>query len=1063
MKKKCTSSFHLLNRGFICKCLCTLSLLLTVIPMLAQHYARLANHVTYRAKAGSNAVELLKVLEQQTPYVYTYDADYLQKYTLPAVSFSQQPLGEVLGFLDQHAPVDIELTGSTIAIRKSLPQPAPGKVVGLITDERNEPLPGVTIKTANGQGGISGVDGRYELALPAGIYTLEFSFLSYQTRRVTEVQIISGKNTPLNMVLKPSTSALKEVVITGNYRQSSVEGLYQRQKNAAMLTDGISSEQIARTPDKNIGEVLNRISGVSTVDNKYVVVRGMSERYTMPLLNGMQMPSTELNRKNFSFDLIPADLVENVVVTKTNTPDMPGEFGGGAVNVSTKDIPDENFLTITAGTGYNDNTTFKDFHSLKRTGNMYWGKFGDDRRFPSEHAYFVKDVNSPQPAEIAAVKAQSKYFANNWGVYNNKAVPNQNYQLTAGHSWQAGKQKTSSIGVLAALTYRNTQQTDDVYTIRNKYDRGFNGKQYRFTTNVGGIAGLAFRTPQHKISWQTLFLRNLDNRFMEGFGVQNSFAEDSYGYYESTQEADMWQHQLKGEHALGKKNIKLQWTLGYLRLDKEMPDYHKYAARIANTGGFKIDPATNHDLYDEPRRYWSFANESNYNWDINIKVPFRFLNATQSIKAGYAGWRKQRSFGIYFAGAGNLGASGAYVFPEIFDAATDTNALTLPNGQFRDAFEGKLVLHAGYLMLDNQLFKNLRLVWGLRAENVNLNSMNSRVRQIEADMASFGNKFDKSSLFGLEPNMNWLPSANLTYSLTPQMNLRLAYARSLIRPDMRELSYFVEYDYELGGEYTSTFIQTTRINHYDFRFEWYPGPGEIMSVSTFYKYFQNPMEIFRLSNSLNIYELRNDHSARVFGMEAEVRKSLAFTKVPVIKNLMLYGNFTAIRSSVRTQSTAIVPGANDMSIWKIIPDSAGYKSRPLSGLSNYVANAGIYYDTKYFGAALLYNYTSNKLQVLTIGESGSEEGQYEKTPGRFDAQLRTTLLKGKLELRFNIRNLNNVYSTVYQNSYTEAERAEIKEKGKIPLKWLLYDKGKDLDILILKPYKTFSLSAAYRF
>jgi outer membrane receptor protein involved in Fe transport len=295
------------------------------------------------------------------------------------------------------------------------------------------------------------------------------------------------------------------------------------------------------------------------------------------------------------------------------------------------------------------------------------------------------------------------------------------------------------------------------------------------------------------------------------------------------------------------------------------------------------------------------------------------------------------------------------------------------------------------------------------------------------------------------------------------MNLRLAYARSLIRPDMRELSYFVEYDYELGGEYTSTFIQTTRINHYDFRYEWYPGPGEIMSVSTFYKYFQNPMEIFRLSNSLNIYELRNDHSARVFGLEAEVRKSLAFTKVPVIKNLMLYGNFTAIRSSVRTQSTAIVPGANDMSVWKIIPDSAGYKSRPLSGLSNYVANAGIYYDTKYFGAALLYNYTSNKLQVLTIGESGSEEGQYEKTPGRFDAQLRTTMLKGKLELRFNIRNLNNIYSTVYQNSYTEAEQAEIKEKGKIPLKWLLYDKGKDLDILILKPYKTFSLSAAYRF
>lgn len=307
------------------------------------------------------------------------------------------------------------LVNEFIVIEAKPVPPKPGRISGKIVDEKGEPLPGASVRVVETRAGVqSGVDGSYILNAQPGTYTLEITYISFQTQRITGVIVSEDKNTPLNILMKPDAKGLKEVVVTSGYKKASAEGLLAKQKNAAEISNGISAEQIARTPDKNIGESLKRISGVSTIDNKFVIVRGIGERYNSAQLDGVTLPSTEAQTRNFSFDLIPSNLVDNVVVSKTVTPDMNTSFGGGLIQINTKDIPTENFIGFTAGTSFNDQSTGKDFLSHKRGKYDYLG-FDDGRRdYPEGLEHTVKTVapnNALTQAEYQKkVTDQSKRF-----------------------------------------------------------------------------------------------------------------------------------------------------------------------------------------------------------------------------------------------------------------------------------------------------------------------------------------------------------------------------------------------------------------------------------------------------------------------------------------------------------------------------------------------------------------------------------------------------------------------------------------------------------------------------
>jgi outer membrane receptor protein involved in Fe transport len=345
--------------------------------------------------------------------------------------------------------------------------------------------------------------------------------------------------------------------------------------------------------------------------------------------------------------------------------------------------------------------------------------------------------------------------------------------------------------------------------------------------------------------------------------------------------------------------------------------------------------------------------ENNFNWDISTSIPFMFGQKRQQLlKAGYAGWNKDRFFFVLNSGSGGNG-NGYYVpLRELYTPGYNYSFDF--SRTFMDAYKVSLPLHAVYAMLDNRIGDKWRLVWGLRTEAYNIGRANQVIDKLEEQ---FGK--DYSALRNREKTWQFFPSANLTYNLTSKMNLRLAYAKSIIRPDLRELAYFREYDYELGGSYLGGLVRSSILHHYDFRYEWYPSPGDILSASVFFKKLDYPMSIY-LDQGSGTYSLTNDKEAQNYGFEVEARKSLGFTALPVLRHITLYGNFTYLDARVK-QMTLTYDNTDPQ---KPVPVEKVYdtwEKRPQTGASNFMYNAGFYFDTKPVSVNLVYNVVTNRL------------------------------------------------------------------------------------------------------
>jgi len=1070
-----------------------LLVLTAILPVAASSQNLSTMRITVRVQRVSIKAALREI-QRHSKVKFFYGAD-VDRYDPVRVSLSgneqnvRQAIERVLAGTDlrytqkgYHVMIDARpiKTAPTPVPKPKLQQP--GRVSGKVVDERGDALAGATVKVVEINRSLqSGLDGGYNLPLTPGTYTLEISYLGYQAKRITGVAVRAGEQIPLDVALQPSSATLGEASVTASYRRASIEGLYAQQKNAAAITDGISADQIARTPDKNVAEVLKRVSGVSIMDNKYVVVRGLSERYNESFLNGQAMPSTEINRKQFSFDLIPSSLVDQIVVSKTITPDRSAEFGGGSVEVRTKDIPAANFFHVSIGGGYNDQTTGKDFRSLQLEGKEYLGQVADHRKLfgrldwkssgdivanleqQDDQSYSVQDLSS---------------FPNNWGMYRFQAAPSSNLQASLGRVVPL-RNEGHKLGIIASASYRNTMQTQDITMGTNDFGSGasvaaplFEGKRYGLTANLAGLVGAGYSTGKHKVSAQSLYLRTLDQQLVFGAGPHNSPSGTLLAYADLTTQTKLWQNQLKGEHTLGNRGIKLNWMGSYTRLDRQKPDNHfmktgYVQAPEEQPEHINITNPTVSSINHGALRWWNRALESNFNYQADLTVPFRFdagkVVFSNVLKAGYAGWTKDRLFYVLNSGT----QSDKSLAPGLETVFAPDNLTGITFSQFNDDFDRTASLHAVYGMLDNKIGSRWRLVWGQRAEYYDLNAANQNLEKLILDINTGRNldeELDFSLLYNRERNWHFFPSANLTYSLTPTMNFRLAYAESIIRPDLRELSFFQEYDFELGGEYIGNSVRSTTARHVDFRYEWYPAPGEVVSVSAFYKRFAYPMEIYEVGG-VNRYELFNNKRATNSGFEVEVRKSFAFTEMPVLRNLTVYGNFSMLTATV-TPMKLTYELSDPNNLLKVIPtETLGEKERrPQTGASNYLYNAALYYDARRFSVSLSYNYVTNRMYRPT---ELFESSLFERPLEALDGQVAFRLFRQRGEVKLNVGNLLNSSSVIYNNSYDPDENgigSSIPKDGRKPSTGeLLYQDGVDILRYRARPGRTYSLSLNYNF
>lgn len=1006
----------------------------------------------------------LKSIQQQSGVTIAFDEKDVARKQAAAIAFNNAPLQEVLQQALKNQPLSYkEMDGTIVIVGPVVKQAvaANGSVNGKIIDEETaEPVAGATVRIGN-TAIASDIDGAFVLAVPEGQYTAIVTSVGYGSKNITDIVVKGGEPFLLNLTLKREKGSLQQVTVTASARKEGAAALYIRQKNNAAFTNGISAEQIGRTPDKNVGETLKRISGVATMDNKYIVVRGLSERYNQAVLDGQVMPSTELNRKNFSFNIVPANLVENITVVKTLTPDKSAEFGGGLVEVNTKDIPEQNFLSLSAGGSYNDKTTGKDFYSLPLEGREYAAQVSKSRYlFGRLDWKSAKDVIN----RYDALGKNPASVSNNWGITSFKAQPSQNYQLSLGRILYKGR-NGQKWGMVASGSYRNTLQVQDIHTSREGWIGGTNAAgnaldgataaSYGFAANLSGLVGLGYRSKNTRISLHSLYLRNLDQLLVIVSKGSNQLGD--WGMTDITNHTMLWQNQLKGEQTIGHKGIVVSWMGSYTTLDRQRPDNHQViSGAMADTVQLNNVNIRNGAATNAPSgalRLWTRALEKNYTWEGSVSIPFKLLHTSNSLKAGYAGWNKDRLF--YVLNAYSQFKGKGYFIP-LTSAFTPEYELNLEfDKRFNDNFHRKAGLHALYAMLDNKIGQRWRLVWGLRAEYYDLNKVNVNLDSLTA---RFPGK-DLSDLRNKEKNWNLFPSANLTYSLTPKMNLRLAYAGSIIRPDLRELTNFSQYDYELGGDYIGGLVHSTIIRHYDFRYEWYPAAGDILSLSLFYKKMDYPMAIYMvLGNPL--FQLQNDKDAKNYGFEIEARKSFAFTKIPVLRNITLYGNFTYLDARVRQMDAPTVPDPQNPDKIVVVETVYPVQKRPQTGASNYMYNAGFYFDTKPVSFSLTYNQVTNRL-FRPSGPGHQNESLYEQPLKSLDAQLAVRLLRRKAELKFNVANLLNSFYVVYQNRYDEADLSNSKKDPS--KKQLEYQAGRDMVDYKASPGRTYSATITYTF
>lgn len=1042
-----------------------LTITTTLNPLMAQQGQQ-------RLSADLRNVPLQQVFDlirEKTSYSVNFVKEEVNAAgTKVSVQVTNAPVMDLLSAALTNTGYEASMDGNMIIVKQRPRQAASGIVKGQVIDTRTgDPVIGATIKAGN-SGTATDVKGEYSLVLPVGTYTLGVSSIGYTGKQLKEVQISRESPFLLNITLTPQSGTLRGVEVIASARKESIAALYIRQKNNSAITDGISADVIARTPDKNIGESLRRISGLSTLENKYVVVRGLSERYNQAMLNGQAMPSTELNRKQFSFDVIPANMVDNVVVYKTITPDQSAEFGGGLVQINTKDLPDQNFLSLTVGGSINDKSSGKDMLSFQRDGSReYFGKYARHR-----YLFGQKDWNSLQ--EIRARQTANKdalLLSNNWQPYYYAVMPSQQYQLSFGRVMQRPG-GSGRLGIIAAVSYRNTQSIQSIVSSRNQFEgvntekeTFFNGDQYGFTTNIGGVAGIGYSIGKHKFSWQNVFTQLLEQQMNYGKGYHAVLMENTRAMVERVQQTNLWQSQLKGEHAIGKKGVRLQWIGSYIRVTRVRPDNHILVYKpLPDSLPLRHNEFTMAEFYPEGTggandtgalRLFSKAAEKNFSWDVAGSIPFKLGTSRNTFKTGYAGWTKSRQFYVALLNHRQGDLSSPPPIGEAFTPRYGGGTSTVSG--FGDDYDRSATLHALYGMFDNRLGNKWRIVWGLRAEYYDMNAANQALDQTIAHINEGrdpADPLDFSALYNREKDWHLFPSANITYSLQPSMNIRAAYARSIIRPDLRELAWFREYDFELMGTYSADLLRSTTIDNYDLRYEWYPGVAEVLSASLFYKHLKFPMEIYKIPSN-NIYILRNNYKSYNYGVELEVRKSLSFVHVPVIKQLTLYGNFTILSSRV----TPMDERTNELQGNKVVPkiDIGKEEKRPLMGQSNYLFNAAIYYDAQHLNLTLSYNAVSNRLVVF---EQNAASSQYERPLRSFDLQIAWRFLRQRAEVKLNISNLLRENSIIYANKGKTQEEEDKAQQGDYSSRYLLYDKH-DYLVQELSPGRTYGLSITY--
>jgi TonB-dependent receptor len=912
-----------------------------------------------------------------------------------------------------------------------------GTIKGNIKDAVNgQPVIGANaFLTGLMQGASADLDGNFQISnIKPGSYSLVISSVSYAPDTIKNVIVTANHTTEINSIIHEVNQELNEVVVSGMKIKDNDISLIGDIKSGELIAVGISAQQIAMSQDRDAAQVIKRIPGVTIVNNRFVNIRGLSERYSTVTLDGVIAPSSETDSKAFAFDLIPSNMIDRMMVFKSASPELPVEFAGAIINVESKGTVDENSLSVSISTGMRMGTTFKAFNSYRGSNSDWMGFDGGMRQLPG---YFPStNLRSMSAAENATLISRS--LPNSWGIQKSNAAPDYRFNVNFARKHYMGSKKLSSI---TSFNYSNTRQH---LKQENYYYDAFladaNYRRYRYNdirdsenVRVGLISNFIIELNDlNRIEFRNLFSQQGTSQTTLRTGTEDAQGVDVNNRALNYQSRSIYSGQFSGKHDLS-KSVNLNWVLGYSLTYADQPDYRRIRSQrpVGSNDQFAIQIPPNASTLDAGRFYSKlvenvFTHALNIEYAINpeakeedqIKIAGGYyLGATQrSFNARWFSYKwnsitnrpqsilTNSTFETIFIPQ-NVGAYDGDNRPPYFVLEEGTN--------FSDKYTGQNFYVAGYVSSSVPL-GNFKLSSGVRLEN-----NRQQLSSFQSDGVPV--KVDK-------PVLSLLPSANLSYHISEKTLIRVAYGKTVNRPVLRELAPFNFYDFDKNANfYGNPNLEIANIHNVDLRWEKYPSKNDCIMVGVFYKHFNSPIELILTGGSNLLYTYKNGQTAKTFGAEIELRKTLAdLTTGSLFEKVSVMLNAAWINSEINLGSIA-----NQV------------ERRPMQGQSPYIFNAGIYYNDYERGWQINISENVYGARIHAVGDDLNVT-QYELPRHQLDLTV-SREFNERCEAKFGIQDILN-----------QAIRIQQDTDGDISLK------GKRDPIQSFKPGQYISLGLTYK-
>lgn len=870
-----------------------------------------------------------------------------------------------------------------------------GRVEGTVLDaDTRRPVADAGVQiVGTTRGTMTTAEGTYRIGnIPSGTVTIQVRRLGYTPRTLTGLMLAAGSSRVDTIYLSTAVARVASVQVTANMNRGSVESTLDEQKDATGIVSSVGSEQISRSPDANAAQAVQRVSGVTVQDGKYVFVRGLGERYTTTSLNGARMPSPEPERKVVPLDLFPSGLLQSVTTAKSFTPDLSGDFSGAHVDIRTREFPGERQVTYGVSVGYLDGAYAGDIPFAPGAGGEAFALASGSRSLPTA---------ARQAGDMSGVTQQDKNriinsFRDVWRAGERTARPNMSLRGSMGGSERMlGKR----IGYLVSGTYSYSQDVKENYTRAlaradgtgeaefNRFDGVISGESVLW----GGLVNLSsLLSPSSRIDFNALYNRTADNDARIQHGTDENLGLPLEVQRLEYVERSMWSTQLRGEHDRARQG--LDWSVSTSGVTRQQPDQSDLLYEVVPSGATTSERRLWLSGGEGAVRTFAALDEVAAEGKVTYRREFGAIDKPFTVKVGglARGVMRDENVNSYEILALGMDETRRALPPEELFGGRFTepdssvlNVRSLSQGGSYSAEDG---VFAGFAMVDIPLGGAFELTAGARVEHQDV--------QLRA-RSTIGNRNVTSRQF-----TDVLPAAILTYRPMDAHVVRLSASRTLTRPEYRELAPLrfrnSTQGYDARGNPN---LIRALIDNADLRWEFYPRRGELLSAAVFAKRFHDPIErVFSAATSGSLVTWTNVEGADNYGVEFEVRKSLDEI-ADILTPFSVNSSLTLMKSEIRL-------GSGQASLTN--------PNRAMVGQAPYVANAGLTYTTESGNgsATLLFNRVGTR--IYEAGQAPLPDVE-EHARNMLDLSVRLPARQG-LQLRFDAKNLLGAEYRLQQGS-----------------------------------------------